>query len=499
MAAQPPPYPPRDYRRAQREQARAQSYYSRSLRRPSILGPLVLIAVGVLALLIELGKLAAPAVWGWYLRWWPLLLIALGLISLGEWWLDRHSPYAGRRRYGGVLLLLFLFLLVALGERGFHRNGFPLWDGNNFFLHFSGDQHWSSYTTSRQLAAGSLIQIQAPRGDVTVVPSGDNQIHVQEEASVYAPDDDAARRALDALRPQLDVNGTSVTVRTASRDDGRANLSVAVPADAVVSVTSGRGAVVIEDLTTPVNVTSSRGNVSFLRLKADAHARMSHGDFSAQSVAKDVSVQGRVNNVTISDLGGSASLEGSILGDLDVSHVASFVHLQTGHTEVTMASLPGDLSFGSGNLRIDGAAGPLTIATRAKDIRCTVVSGGVNIENKNGEIALQVAGQPSATRIVNQNGAIELTLSPNARFNLQATAKNGDISSAFALPVNAAGPGHAVSGQIGGGGAMIELISDHGDIRIGRGDASTPSAGKTDRGGRRLRAPRGTPPVIQTQ
>lgn len=495
MAAQPPPYSPRDYRRAQREQARAQSYYWKSLRRPSILGPLVLIAVGIVALLVELGKLAASGVWDWYLRWWPLLLIALGLISLGEWWLDRDSPYARRRRYGGVLLLLFLLLLIAMGE----RNRFLVWNGSNLSLHFPGEQHWSSYTTSRQLAAGSLIQIQAPRGDVTVVPSGDNQIHVQEEASVYAPDDDAARRALDALRPQLDVNGTSVTLRTVSRDDGRANLSIGVPADAVVSVTSGGGAVVIEDLTTPVNVISSRGNVSFLRLKADAHARMSHGDFSAQSVAKDVSVQGRVNNVTISDLGGSAFLEGLIVGDLDVSHVASSVHLQTGHTEVTMASLPGDFSFGSGNLRVDGAAGPLAIKTRAKDIRCTIVSGDVNIENKNGEVALQVAGQPGGVRIVNQNGTIELTLPPNARFNLQATAKNGDISSAFPLPVNAAGRGHVISGQIGGGGATIELIADHGDIRIAKGETSAHPDGNTQMGGRRLRAPRGTQPVIQTQ
>ena len=499
MAAQPPPYSPQDYRRAQQEQARAQRYYWRSLRRPSILAPVVLIAIGALALLVEMGKLTAPAVWDWYLHWWPLLLVALGLISLGEWWLDRSAPYAGRRHYGGVLLLLFLLLLVAWGEHGFHRGGFPTWDGNDFILHLSGNQHWSSYTTGRELPSGSLIQIHAPHGDVTVLPSGDNQIHVQEEASVYAPSDSAARSALDALRPQLDVNGTSVIMRTVGRADGRANLTIRVPADAVVSIISGNGEVLVEDLATPVDVTSGRGNVSFLRLKAEAHARMSHGDFSAQSVAKDVSIQGRVNSVMVSDVGGRVSLEAPIFGDLNLAHIASQVHLQTGRTDVTIASLPGELTYGSGNLQIDGAAGPLTIATHAEDIRCNAISGDVNIENRNGEIALGVSGQPGAIRLVNQNGAISLTLPSDAHFNLQAAARNGDVSSAFGLPVNSAGSGHTVSGQIGSGGAMIELTSAHGNIRIVQGEAAAPSAGKMEKGARRLRAPQGSPAVVQTQ
>ena len=46
MATLPPPY-------SQRDAARAQRYYQRSLRRPSMLGPVVLIVVGVLALLVE--------------------------------------------------------------------------------------------------------------------------------------------------------------------------------------------------------------------------------------------------------------------------------------------------------------------------------------------------------------------------------------------------------------------------------------------------------------
>ena len=52
MATLPPPP-------SQRDAARAQRYYQRSLRRPSMLGPIVLIAVGVIALLVETNTLNA--------------------------------------------------------------------------------------------------------------------------------------------------------------------------------------------------------------------------------------------------------------------------------------------------------------------------------------------------------------------------------------------------------------------------------------------------------
>ena len=50
---------------------------------------------------------------------------------------------------------------------------------------------------------------------MTVTPSGDDQIHVQAHLVVYAANDRSARRNLDALAPQLVVNGGNVTLRTA--------------------------------------------------------------------------------------------------------------------------------------------------------------------------------------------------------------------------------------------------------------------------------------------
>jgi len=76
--------------------------------------------------------------------------------------------------------------------------------------------------------------------------------------------------------------------------------------------------------------------------------------------------------------------------------------------------------------------------------------------------------------IHNRNGAIELTVPQGAGFQLQATAKNGNIDSKLNLPVSDAGGGQSASGQVGAGGPRIELVADHGDITIGGMEAPPP-------------------------
>ena len=90
----------------------------RGLRRGSILGPILLIAIGVIFLLVQTGRLDQAHVWDWYGHWWPFLLVAAGLVMLGEWAVDQflmrdpqRPPY--RRSLGGGIFLLILFFSIA--------------------------------------------------------------------------------------------------------------------------------------------------------------------------------------------------------------------------------------------------------------------------------------------------------------------------------------------------------------------------------------------------
>jgi DUF4097 and DUF4098 domain-containing protein YvlB len=503
MATQPPPDSPKDAYRAQRDAARARRHYWRMQQRPSIIGPLLLIAIGVVALLIEIGKLSAFGFWDWYVRWWPLLLIVVGLISLGEWWLDRESPYGRRHRYGGVIVLLILLAVVGYSDHGLRRlNMFQnQGDDDDLLFHFLGHQHESDQTLNQAIPSGALIDIQVPHGDVTVTPSGDAQIHVQAHEVAYANSDGDARRSFARLRPQLTVSGQSVTLRSGNRGSDRADLIIEIPADAQASISAGHGDVTVEDLNTPLKLNAGKGDVKLNNLKGTLDARMGDGDFTAHSLAGDVSLRGRLEDVAITDIQGRTLLDGEFFGDTHIAQVTGQVHVHSSRTAVDLDSLPGDLLLDSDDLQINNATGPVIINTRAKDIECTDIAGDVHVEDANGDISLGVKGQPGGIQLGNRNGAVQLTLPHDASFVLRATASTGDIETDFGLPVETSGRGHTVSGTVGSGAANIELTADHGDIRLNRADAlatttEPASPGKTMR---HLRPPPGGVPPIHNE
>jgi hypothetical protein len=187
MATYPPPFSRDQMRmaaRAQRDAYRAQRDYMRMQRRPSIVRPILLVAIGIIALLIETGKLNGAYLWDWYVRWWPLVLIAIGLLSLGEWWLERDRPYGARRGVGGLVFWLILLALVGSGAHlGWHNNSmnwqpFGVGDGDDLSWHLFGQEHSATTEIDQTVPAQAALRIQNPRGDVTVSPSTDGSVHI---------------------------------------------------------------------------------------------------------------------------------------------------------------------------------------------------------------------------------------------------------------------------------------------------------------------------------
>jgi DUF4097 and DUF4098 domain-containing protein YvlB len=475
MPTLPPPY-------SQRDAARAQRYYRRSQRRPSVVGPVVLITAGVIALLVETNQLNVQHLWDWYMRWWPLLLIAVGLLSLGEWWLDRNQMGAGRYSHGGLIALIICLAVLgytagftAHGLRGMHVFGHGVED-EEMFAHLFGQEHDDDRTLNRAIPAGAAVDIQVAHGDVTVTASGDDQIHVASHLVVFAANERAAKRGLDALAPQLAVNGKNVTLRAADASDGHADLTIEIPNGAVPSVTAGHGDVTLEGLAGPVSVNADRGDVKADNLTGGLHVRMGKGDFSAHAIAGDLTLQGKLDDVSISDVQGRVALDGDFFGDTDLAHISAPVHFHSTRTDLEVATIPGDLSIDSGDLQLNNATGPAKISTSAKDVECSAISGDLRVEDGDGDIAVAAIAPLGELHIHNRNGAIQLTVPLGAGFQLQATARNGDIDSKLNLPVSEAGEGHSVSGQVGGGGPRIELVADHGDITIGGMEAPLPPA-----------------------
>src|SRR6202522_1656146 len=187
-----PPYDPktqwRVYReqqkaawRAQRDALRAQRYAAKAgyyggvytPRTPSVVGPIMLIGVGVVALLILTGHIDASEFWTWYAHWWPLMLIGAGLALLGEWALDLRSKTPVRRggSFVGILVLLAIIGLSAAGWDnwwGPFRSQFGD-QGDDFFNSFGRPERDNDQQVLKvAIGAHGSIEIQNPRGDLSI-------------------------------------------------------------------------------------------------------------------------------------------------------------------------------------------------------------------------------------------------------------------------------------------------------------------------------------------
>jgi len=485
MAANPPPYPPpysprdarrqaRDQWRAQRDQWKSQRRYWRQVygyRRPSVVGPVVLLAVGIIALLVETGRMSLSGFWMWYERWWPALLILVGLVSLAEYFWDRKNPYAGYRSAGGVVFLILLLAFIGWGAHGhWWFNKFD--DNDDDFFSMMGEERENDVQLDQALADGGNVTIQNARGDVTVTASEDGQIHVRAHQVVHSSEKDAPG-IFDQVKPKIVTSGTGAVISVAGRGGAHVDLTVQVPGKTFATVNTQHGDVTIDGLQNNADVTSQHGDVKFDSITGDVHARMDHGDFSAHEIGGHAMVDGHVDDVTMSDVKGQVVLDGESMGDTHLEQVGSTVHFHTTRTDLDIQKLGGDLTMDSSDLTANQLYGPVRIVTRSKNIDLTQVTGDTHIETSNGDVNVLAALPLGNMQITNHTGGLTVTVPEDTSFVVNAsTTEDDELESDFPLQASTSGDRRNLQGTVGHGGVKLDLSTSHGNLQLKQGSSA---------------------------
>jgi DUF4097 and DUF4098 domain-containing protein YvlB len=510
MAAAPPPYTsgpsnpdPRwqwkQQRRAMKDQWRAQRAYYRGWRRPSLVRPIILIIIGVIALLIETGSISGYEFWDWYVRWWPVLLIGLGLLLLGEWYMQQGDPYGRRTSVGG--LVFWIVLLAVLGVIGKHAMNSPFgWnfsdEDNNWRMRLWGQEHDADHQFEQAFGANGRLTITNPRGDVSIAPSTDDRIHVSAHQAVWTSSDRDAEKQLTKLRPELNVNGNEATLTTASIDRGQVDLTVQVPANTSITMKAGRGNVAVNGLNGTVGVDATHGNVTLNKIGGACTAHMSGGDFSAHALTSTLSVSGRTEDANVSDVTGKVTLEGDFLGEVDVAKLGGPLSFHSSRTTFDVDHLNGDLLLDDSDLNINNAKGRVQAATRSKNITLTHVAGPLDLQTSDGDISVDLTGGEGPIDLRNRNGAIRLGLPPNHLFRVDASAHDGNVSSDLNFTGKTERSDHSLTGDTGSGGnaTPVTLVAEHGDVEIRRANTEAPEQPETPEAPEPPEQPEGTVP-----
>ena len=454
-----PPVPPYRYRR-------------------SIAGPVVLIVIGLVFLLRNMGY--RLPIWHWFGHWWPLLLILWGVVRLIEHSMGQRQGYRTGGLGAGTVVLLILIVAFGLSA---HYSSDVDWGGVRDQMQMDDDlgglfgtAYTFDDTLQQPFPAKGNLRVVCDHGSLNISPSDDNTLRVVVHKKLYAKTQDDANKYNDGTKPQVTVNGSSVLLNANTNGAGdhavQADMDIFVPRDAMVDVASKRGDVAINDRKSDIKVTLQRGDVTLNEIGGSAKISLEKGSIRASKIAGDLDIDGRIDNVTVDEVAGAVHLTGDFFEDMRLSKIAKTVTFKSSRSDMEIASVPGDLEISSDSVRGNQLTGPSRVNTRSKDIHLEGVSGDLQVDNSNGDVEVTAAGKLPVGKmnISGKHGDITLTLPSSAGFQIDATTRKGTITSDFsALKIDQTNDSSRVSGTVGNGASKLQINTDTGDIRISKG------------------------------
>jgi Putative adhesin/Domain of unknown function (DUF5668) len=448
-----------------------------SRRRTSGIFPgVVLISAGILLLLHNYRGLDLLDV---LFRWWPLVLIFLGVIKVYERVVASRSEDPGWARIsvGEILLVIGMLALMSAvvgvdyGKRTFGGK----------VTEMSGDLYpFDLDVTPLHVPANARITVRGARGNITVRAADTSDIRVSGQKNVHAWSESDAQRRAGPVSVEIVQNGDGYEVRPANASDSRISIDmdIQVPPKATVTVRNEEGDITISDLTAPVAVTSEQGDVEVrntggdVNIETDSRDMMHRNDVAVSDTKGDVKISGRGGEVTVASASGSFTLNGDFVGPVRADKIAKGMRFISNRTDLTLTQLSGHMEASSGNLEVVDAPGDLTLRTNRYSVDVENATGKIKIENRGGDVELRFSSPPKEDIDVNNsNASVSLTLPESASFNIRADCRSCDVNSEFSADTlkktsSESGDGH-LEGHYGSGrGPQITLRTSYGSISI---------------------------------
>jgi len=481
----PPPYNPYTMRaqaRAMRQAAKAQrraarlqwQMQRRSLRRGSVVGPLLILALGIVFLLGQLGRLSWSWSLDWFGRWWPAVLIVAGLLLLLEWSLDRRRhAYGGHALGGGVISLLIFMAFVGIFShvvvRGLDWRDHTFGPDFSHLDHIFGEQHDAYEDISSAIPAGATLTIRNPHGAVTVTGSStDGQVHVNVHKQAYAWHDSEVESKERVLQPTFSSAGKDVVLTVDPVQGGQADLTITVPTTSAVIINAGHGDISVNQLHAPVTLSANHGDVDINGITGDVQASISddNASLTLHSITGNVTIEGHSGDIEVADVTGALKLQGEFFGSTHVEHVNGPLRFQSNRTNFSAARLDDEFSIQHDSLDASQLLGPVVLKTSNKNITLDRVQGDVDLTDSNGAVAVTNAAPLGAIEIQNRHGSVDLGLPAGSGFVLSAQTRNGDMENDFSLSSQDQNDTHVLHGTIAGGGPNVTITTSDGDVTV---------------------------------
>jgi DUF4097 and DUF4098 domain-containing protein YvlB len=129
-----------------------------------------------------------------------------------------------------------------------------------------------------------------------------------------------------------------------------------------------------------------------------------------------------------------------------------------------------DVKTTNGRISVNKIFGKTNLRTTNGKIVGDELAGRVDARTTNGTIALHFDSilADNDMGFYTTNGSINITLPEKIQCNIKAKTTNGSLNTEFPLTVKGKYHSKRIEGEINGGGAILELVTTNGSIRINR-------------------------------
>ena len=403
-------------------------------RSSGLFSGVVLIALGLLMMLWRYEHIGL----GGILRhWWPLIFIVWGIVKFYERTVaQRQGRTSGWITAGEIFLVVGVFcivgvvIIVDLVRENIDRHG-----GWGKIVEVGGDVfNYDLDVPPLSVPPNARVQINIPRGDLTIHSSDEGKLSVSGKKTVRAWNEEAASKIADNLKLDVSKDGDTYVVRPSDQGDGRFgfDLEVGVPKKADLNVKSGKGNIHVSDIASSLAVANEKGNIEISDTGGSVTVETQDGDTTVTDTKGDVKITGKGGEISVTTASGGFTVNGDFYGPIRAEKIAKGVRLIDRHTDFTLTQLTGHMEIGSGNFEVVDAPGSLTLRTSSKDVNIENPGGKVTVDNRNGNVQVRYSVAPKDDiQVNNSSSEITLSLPGNSSFEIQADCHSCDIDSDF--------------------------------------------------------------------
>ena len=463
------------------------------MRRASIVGPLLLIAIG--GMFLARNVFPELPLLDYLSRYWPLLLITWGALRLLEilFWAVTSKPLPVNGISGGewsLVIFLCVFGLSLHAARGLTtwlpRAGIE-WGGLEVF----GESYEYPFTGESATGPAPRVVIEAFRGSARIIGvdagAGGNAVKVTGHSTIRAMDQAMADRthvSSDVEIVASPSDASQVIIRPhqygAGTGDRRVSveMDITVPRGATVIARGRDGDFDVSGVNGAVEINANNASVRLESIGGDVRLDVTDSDIiRGVDLRGSVNVKGRGSDIDLERVAGQVTINGTYTGLVQLRELAQPWHWVGPQTEITAQALPGEMRMTLSDIRATNLTGPVRITSQTKDIDLNGFSAALDLSVNRGNVSL-APGTPTPPRMSVRvdSGDVDLALLPGARFELNAGTDRGEAINEYGAPVelDSSGRGGTLRGSTGGG-AAIDISLNRGRLMVRRGGAAAVS------------------------